>query len=453
MFALFVRKENHLKINLIMYEMKQMYLKTQKSVMYFPVSVKMLIYIIASIFVISCSREDDEDFKDGYLHIDTNTVSISSAGNTISKMITSNVSWNISTKENYDWINISPTNGTGNAMIQISISPNYSSERYADIYISSTNPSVAVSTLCIYQKGENGTSSIKPPTGVSATISGSSVYISWNTVSTAIKYNVYRSSSASGIYSLISTVSKNNVTDSSPLIGYNYYRITAVTGYDESEYSSIASVYVSNAGAGTEQKPVAPTGITVSNEGNNYIPDVRIRWNSVSNATKYYIYKSSSANGSYYKIGENSVTSFSDSNAPTNGGSAYYKVKAVNSAGESEFSNYAKYTSVSNDEAFAPAYRYGSCSVSGNTMTLRWTNSSGYGYGKATDVILRVWNPYSEEWQDTKVSATATYASFNYSTKIDNDGYVKAGIVVSNSKGSYTAGAKVYDTKSKRWLN
>ena len=86
-------------------------------------------------------------------------------------------------------------------------------------------------------------------------------------------------------------------------------------------------------------------------------------------------------------------------------------------------------------------------------MTLRWTNSSGYGYGKATDVILRVWNPYSEEWQDTKVSATATSASFNYSTKIDNYGYVKAGIVVSNSKGSYTAGAKVYDTKSKKWIN
>ena len=86
-------------------------------------------------------------------------------------------------------------------------------------------------------------------------------------------------------------------------------------------------------------------------------------------------------------------------------------------------------------------------------MTLRWNNSTGSGYGKATKVILRVWNPYAEEWQDTEQSATATSASFNFSNKIDNSGYVKAGIVVSNDKGSFTAGAKVYDTKGKKWLN
>lgn len=208
-------------------------------------------------------------------------------------------------------------------------------------------------------------------------------------------------------------------------------------------------------GGTTQQKPSAPTGVTVSNEGNNYIPDVRVRWNSVSDATSYYIYKSSSANGSYSKIGETSYAQygFSDSNAPVNGASAYYKVKTVNSAGESAYSDYAKYTATSNDEAFAPAYTYGECTVSGSTITLRWTNSSGYGYGKATESILRVWNPYAEEWQDTKLSATATSASFNYSTKIDNYGYVKAGIIVSNAKGSYTAGVKVYDTKGKKWLN
>ncbi len=207
--------------------------------------------------------------------------------------------------------------------------------------------------------------------------------------------------------------------------------------------------------SGDTQKPSAPTGVSVSNEGNDYIPDVRVRWNAVSNATYYYIYRSSSANGSYSKIGEMSHpnTSYSDSGAPTNGGSAYYKVKAVNSAGESNFSNYAKYTSSSNDDAFAPAYTYGSCTVSGSNMTLRWTNSTGYGYGKATSIVLRVWNPYAEEWQDTNLSATATSATFSFSTKIDNSGYVKAGIVVSNAKGSYTAGAKIYDTKSKKWLN
>lgn len=208
-------------------------------------------------------------------------------------------------------------------------------------------------------------------------------------------------------------------------------------------------------GGSDTQKPSAPTGVSVSNEGNNYIPDVQVRWNAVSNATYYYIYRSSSANGSYSKIGEmpHPNTSYSDSGAPTNGKSAYYKVKAVNSAGESNFSAYAKYTASTNDDAYAPAYTYGRCTVSGSNMTLRWTNSTGAGYGKATSIVLRVWNPYAEEWQDTNLSATATSTTFYFPTKIDGSGYVKAGIVVSNAKGSYTAGAKVYDTKSKKWLN
>lgn len=206
-------------------------------------------------------------------------------------------------------------------------------------------------------------------------------------------------------------------------------------------------------GGSTQQKPSAPTGISVSNEGSAAVPSVVVRWNTVSGATKYYVYRSSSANGSYSKIGEATYNVYADSNAPTNGGSAYYKVKAVNSAGESAFSDYALYTSETNDKAFSPAYTYGSCTVSGTTMTLRWTNSSGYGYGKATSIVLRVWNPYAEEWQDTQLSATATSASFNFSTKIDSYGYVKAGIVVSNDKGSFTAGAKIYDANSKKWLN
>ncbi|MDE5745160.1 MAG: BACON domain-containing protein [Paramuribaculum sp.] len=211
-----------------------------------------------------------------------------------------------------------------------------------------------------------------------------------------------------------------------------------------------------NPGSGnTQQKPAAPTGVTVSNEGNSSVPDVRVRWNSVSNATTYYVYKSTSASGSYSKIGESSYAQYglSDPNPPTNGKSAYYKVKAVNSAGESAFSDYAKYTAISNDEAFSPAYTYGNCTVSGSNITLRWTYSTGSGYGKATEAILRVWNPYAKEWQDTKLSATATSATFNFSTKIDDSGYVKAGIVVSNAKGSFTAGAKVYDSKNKKWIN
>lgn len=348
------------------------------------------------------------------------------------------------------------------------------------------------------------TQELVPPTGVYARVINNGVEISWTPVDNYYVdgYKVYRRTSNGGVSTelgYIGTVTGNTAIDTHPEEGYNYYSVQSIhnlsaTSYKRSENSE--EVYViynsnGNSGNGNEnpgggnnpgsgndnpgggndnpgggnngggnsggslQKPSAPTGVTVSNEGNDLIPDVRIRWNSVDNATNYYVYKSSSANGSYSKIGESSYAQygFTDSNPPTNGSSAYYKVKAVNSAGESPYSNYAKYTSTKNDEAFAPAYKYGNCTVSGSNMTLRWTNSTGSGYGKATSVVLRVWNPYLGDWQDSELSATATSTTFNFSTKIDDDGFVKAGIVVSNATGSFTAGAKVYDAKSKRWIN
>lgn len=319
-----------------------------------------------------------------------------------------------------------------------------------------------------YNEPTGGSSALATPTGVTAKADGSTVYLSWNAVYNATGYNIYHCNTATGYYSFKGYAESNSKIFTQETSGTHYYKIMAINEAKNTYSDYSAYVYVniddSNSGGGdntggnseggnSQQKPSAPTGVSVSNEGNAYIPDVRVRWNPVSNATSYYIYKSSSANGSYSKIGENTYTSFYDSNPPTNGASAYYKVKAVNSAGESAFSDYAKYTSEKNDEAYAPAYTYGNCTVSGNTMTLRWTYKSGTGYGKATEAVLRVWNPYAEEWQDTQLSASATSTSFNISTKIDNSGYVKAGIVVSNAKGSFTAGSKIYDTKSKKWIN
>lgn len=341
-----------------------------------------------------------------------------------------------------------------------------------------------------------------PPTNVRARVVNSGIEITWTPVDNDYVdgYKIYRGDDNQSPMQLSyignsGTITGSYAIDTRPAEGYNYYTVVSIhrvdgSSYRSSEQSQEAYVYYSsgdssgngnnnsgngnnnsgndnnntgdngNAGGngntgGSQQKPSAPTGVTVENEGNDMIPDVRIRWNAVSNATNYYVYKSSSANGSYSKIGETSYAQYGyvDSNPPTNGASAYYKVKAVNSAGESQYSDYAKYTSTKNDEAFSPAYRYGNCTVSGYNMTLRWTNSTGYGYGKATSVVLRVWNPFAEEVQDTELSASATSATFNFSTKIDDYGYVKAAIVVSNAKGSFSAGTKVYDTKNKKWLN
>ena len=88
-----------------------------------------------------------------------------------------------------------------------------------------------------------------------------------------------------------------------------------------------------SSGNGTPPNP--PTGLTAVQEGTS----IKLSWNSVSGATSYNIYRSSSASGTYTSYGNLSATSGYDNN-PFNGAN-YYKVSAVNTAGESVQSGYA----------------------------------------------------------------------------------------------------------------
>lgn len=86
------------------------------------------------------------------------------------------------------------------------------------------------------------------PTNLSGSMAGSAntgfrVNLSWGYVSDADSYNIYRSSSEYGSYSKIGTSKTYSYTDNSPYDGDNYYKVSAVNSYGESEKSS--STYVS----------------------------------------------------------------------------------------------------------------------------------------------------------------------------------------------------------------
>jgi len=168
-------------------------------------------------------------------------------------------------------------------------------------------------------------SSLSAPTPVSAYQSGNSISVSWGTVSGATSYKIYKSSSSSGTYSQIGTALGTSYTDNSPLCGYNYYKVVTVISSCESSQSSYASA---------NYTVPAPTGLSASQSGTT----VNVSWSSVSNATSYIVYRSSSASDTYSQIGTISNTSYTDySPLP---GSNYYRVKAINSLCESSFSDY-----------------------------------------------------------------------------------------------------------------
>ena len=258
----------------------------------------------------------------------------------------------------------------------------------------------------IGQDSSTSTETLSTPTGVNASVDGSSILVSWQSVSGASSYNIYRSSSANGSYSLIGTASTTSYRDSSPISGNNYYKVSAVNNKGESQQSSYAVCNYTDGGGSstTPNVPNAPTDVTVSNEGNNYLPSIRISWSSVSNATSYNIYRSSSANGAYSQIGSTSDTYTYDYNPMS--GNNYYKVKAVNSTGESQYSSYAVYN---NNPEFSPCPP--TVKVSGTTsQTVTWTNPTSNGCGKPTSYEVYKENPYTGQFEFKKTTTSTSYS-------------------------------------------
>ena len=118
------------------------------------------------------------------------------------------------------------------------------------------------------------------------------------------------------------------------------------------------------------QKPSAPSGLSVSNT----IASLTLKWNAVTGATGYEIYRAGT-DGKYSKITTVTSTSYVDTSVKNN--TQYsYKIKAYNAAGTSAFSTAAslKKTQISVSNLKADA--------TGNKVQLSWnggvTGAEGY---------------------------------------------------------------------------
>lgn len=300
--------------------------------------------------------------------------------------------------------------------------------------------------------GGGSGSDLSAPTGVSADVSESRIYVTWNSVSNASYYRVYRSSSSSGSYSMLESTSSTYYYDASPNTE-NYYKVTAVNSIGiESEKSDWAYCYYSSGGGGSA--PSAPTGVSAEVSGSK----IKVSWNSVPNATRYNVYYSSTG-GSYSYLGctlSNSSTTFYH-NYPSEDN--YYKIKADNIYGESSFSSYAycHYSSGGGGGGGGTVYspcpvHYTSHTATSTTITLRWSNPTTTGCGTPTSATLRVRNPDSGVYADLQtLSGTATTASFSYGMWADSDGYVYCGIITENSSGTSGGLPLVYNWKTNTW--
>ena len=219
------------------------------------------------------------------------------------------------------------------------------------------------------------------PTNLSASVNGSNVNLTWDTVADATSYNVYRDSS------LIASATTNAFTDTNLADGTYLYEVSAVDNAGESTSKASVSTTVNNV------PPSAPTNLTASVNQDN----VNLTWDTVTDATSYNVYRDSNL------IASPTTNAFTDTNLAD--GTYLYEVSAVDNAGEST-SKASVSTTVNNVPPSAPTNL--TASVNQDNVNLTWdtvTDATSYNVYRDSSLIA---SPSTNAFTDTAL-ADGTY--------------------------------------------
>ena len=163
-------------------------------------------------------------------------------------------------------------------------------------------------------------------------ISTGKPYIKWTAVAGASQYEVYRSGSKDGTYTLLGTTTATNYTDSKANAGYTYYyKVKAISSVKNTANSALSAAVAVTCRCA---RPVVKPDYLIST-GKPYI-----KWTAVAGASKYYVYRSGSKDGTYTLLGTTTATNYTDNKANA-GYTYYYKVKAVSKVSSGANSYYS----------------------------------------------------------------------------------------------------------------
>jgi fibronectin type 3 domain-containing protein len=236
--------------------------------------------------------------------------------------------------------------------------------------------------------------------------SANSITVSWNSVSGANSYYVYRASNSYGTYSYIVSTSSVSYTDTglSANTAY-YYKVSAYNNYGESPQSTSYG-YATTSGTA----PSAPSSVSASAQSAN---SITVSWNSVSGASSYYVYRASSSSGTYSYIVSTISVSYTDTGLSANT-AYYYKVSARNDYGESPQSTSYGYATTSGTAPSAPS-SVSASAQSANSITVSWDSVSGassyyvYRASSSSGTYSYVVSTGSVSYTDTGLSENTSY--------------------------------------------
>ena len=159
--------------------------------------------------------------------------------------------------------------------------------------------------------------------------------VTWNSVSGASGYEVYRATSNGGTYSLRTTRSTTSYTNTELTTGKTYYyKVRPYRLVDGKKVYGDFSVVVSSSPKLTTPSVTLSAGYKKAT----------VKWNKISGASGYEIYRSSSKSGTYSRVKSvtsGSTTSYTNSGLTSRKG-YYYKIKAYRTVdGKKVYSSYS----------------------------------------------------------------------------------------------------------------
>ena len=251
-----------------------------------------------------------------------------------------------------------------------------------------------------YRAASTGT--LSAPTVTGGNDSQGRPTLKWKAVSGAAKYEVYRSYSRDGSYSKYSTQTSTGYTNSSYLTSGTtyYYKVRALKSDGTAgPYSAVVSVTC-------RLKLTAPsvTGGTDS-QGRP-----TLKWNAVTGAAKYEVYRSASRSGTYTKYSTQTSTSYTNSSYLTSGTTYYYKVRALGSDGSyGPYSSVVSVTYRATSSAVPAEVTMGKATAQGSYITVTWDKAAN---AASYRVYRRVNN--SSDWNVVASSVSGTsYTDWN----------------------------------------
>ena len=251
-------------------------------------------------------------------------------------------------------------------------------------------------------------------------------YVQWSYVSSAVRYDVYRGGSKSGTYQYIGTATKLNYTDTTAKPGYYYYyKVKAVNASGvKSSYSAAVTALCHCA------RPELNSAQYLSSSGKPYL-----KWSAVTGASKYYVYRAGSQNGTYKYIGSTTKTNYTDTTASA-GYTYYYKVEAVSKVRSAANSANSKALAV-NSHCARPVVKPDYLASTGKPY-LKWSAVTGaskyevYRAGSQNGTYKYIGSTTKTGYTDT--NASAGYAYY-YKVKAISD-------VKSTANSSYSTAVK-----------